>query len=242
MMDFNASAHLSDRLTALIDAGLARNAEPARMYLGASRLGGPCERAIQYEYAGAPVDSDRELDGRMRRIFARGHAVEALMVRWLTDAGFSLHTRDGDGEQFGFTAAGGRLQGHVDGVLTGGPEDFAYPCLWENKCVQAKTWQAMTKTRLAVSEPAYAAQVALYQAYMKLADHPALFTAVCADMMEVHAEAVPFDAGLAQRTSDRAVRILQATEAGELLPRPFKDRAHFVCRQCAWQDRCWRPS
>jgi hypothetical protein len=51
---------------------------------------------------------------------------------------------------------------------------------------------------------------------------------------------VPFDGGLAQRMSDRAVKVITATEAGELLPRSFTDSTHFECRMCAWQDRCWR--
>jgi hypothetical protein len=48
---------------------------------------------------------------------------------------------------------------------------------------------------------------------------PALFTAINKDTAELHHELVPFDADLAQRMSDRGVRILQATDAGELLPR-----------------------
>ena len=49
MMDFNSSASLSGLLTALIDTGMqrARAAQPRRTYLGASRLGAECERALQ---------------------------------------------------------------------------------------------------------------------------------------------------------------------------------------------------
>jgi hypothetical protein len=39
--------------------------------------------------------------------------------------------------------------------------------------------------------------------------------------------------------SDRAVRILQATEAGELLPRFAAHPDHHECRMCAWSQRCW---
>ena len=52
-------------------------------------------------------------------------------------------------------------------------------------------------------------------------------------------ELVPFNADLAQRMSDRAVRILQATDAGELLPRIARDRDHIACRMCAYAQRCW---
>ena len=86
----------------------------------------------------------------------------------------------------------------------------------------------------------HAAQIAVYQSYLTLHEHPALFTAVNADTMEIYAELIPFDAGLAQRMSDRAVKVIQATEAGELLPRSFAESTHFECRFCAWAERCWK--
>ncbi|WP_256996362.1 hypothetical protein [Methylococcus capsulatus] len=240
MLDYNPGALFSERLTALIDAGLQRRqaGEPIRTYLGASRLGVACERALQFEYAQAPVDPGREFSGRMLRIFERGHRMEEAVVGWLRAAGFDLRTHQADGEQFGFSALDGRLQGHVDGVIVGGPEGFDAPALWENKCLGAKSWRELVKHRLAKAKPVYAAQVAVYQAYLALHERPALFTAVNADSMEISAERVPFDGGLAQRMSDRAVRVITATEAGELLPRGFADPAHVECRQCAWGLRC----
>ena len=40
----------------------------------------------------------------------------------------------------------------------------------------------------------------------------------------------------------RALTVISATDAGELLPRAFHDPTHFECRMCAWQDRCWRTT
>lgn len=122
------------------------------------------------------------------------------------------------GEQFGFSLLDDKLQGHIDGVIVGGPEGFGYPCLWENKCLGSKSWRDLEKHRLAVSKPVYAAQVAVYQAYLELHEQPALFTAVNADTMEIYAEFIPFDGALAQRLSDRAAQIIAATDAGEQLP------------------------
>jgi hypothetical protein len=242
MMDFNSTASVSGQISVLVDAGLqrARARQSVRHYLGASRLGVACERALQYEFAQAPVDYGRDVQGRILRIFERGHVNEECMVGWLRDAGFDLRTHKADGEQFGFSVADGRLQGHIDGVFVGGPEGFAYPAIWENKCLGSKSWRDLEKNRLAISKPVYAAQVALYQAYLELHEHPAIFTAVNADTMEIYVELVPFDAALAQRMSDRAVKVITATEAAELLPRAFADQTHFECRMCAWQDRCWR--
>ena len=93
-----------------------------------------------------------------------------------------------------------------------------------------------------MSKPVYAAQIAIYQSYLDLHTQPALFTAVNADTMEIHAELIPFDAALAQGMSDRAARVIQATEASDLLPRAFTDPTHFECKFCAYADRCWRAT
>ncbi len=244
MIDFNASASLSGQISALIDNGLqqARAGQTKRLYLGASRLGVACERQLQFEYAQAPVDHGRDFQGRILRIFERGHLNEASMVTWLRGAGFDLRTHKANGEQYGFSVAEGRLQGHIDGVFVAGPEGFAYPALWETKNLNAKSWRDLQKNGLAISKPVYAAQVAVYQAYLDLHDNPAIFTAVNADTMDIYAELVPFDAALAQRMSDRGVKVIAATEAGELLPRAYLDATHFECKFCSWQDRCWRTN
>ena len=90
MMDFNSSASLSGQLQELFDRALEaeRDATPSREYLGASRLGAPCERQLQYEYAKAPVDHGKAFSGRLLRIFERGHRTEDMAIRWLRMAGF----------------------------------------------------------------------------------------------------------------------------------------------------------
>jgi len=36
-----------------------------------------------------------------------------------------------------------------------------------------------------------------------------------------------------------AVKVIKATEAGELLPRSFAQADHFECRFCSYAERCW---
>ena len=251
MLDYNHRPGIAERVNAAIDAALIaeREATPPRTYLGASRLGHACERALQFEFAGAPKDDGADFGGQTLRIFAIGHQLEDLAIRWLRAAGIDLYTRKGnrpDGEQFGFSVAGGRIRGHVDGIIASAPAPLGIgvPALWECKTMNAKNWRACVKDGVAVAKPVYAAQIALYQAYMEgtvpgISAHPALFTAINKDTAELHHELVPFDAGLAQRMSDRGVRILQATGAGELLPRIATNRDFFECRFCPWAARCW---
>ncbi|MBF0190247.1 MAG: hypothetical protein HQL99_03735 [Magnetococcales bacterium] len=248
MLDLNHKASFGEIVTGRIDTALVAEeaASPPRRYLGGSRLGVSCERALQFEYASAPRDEGRGFDGKTLRIFAAGHLFEELAVRWLRSAGFDLVTQKRDGGQFGFSVAKGRIQGHVDGIIAGGPLDvpMRYPALWESKSLNNKSWNDTVKRGVILSKPVYAAQIATYQAYMEtavpgIAANPALFTAINKDTAELYFELVPFDADLAQRMTDRAVRVLQATEAQDLLPRITRDPSHFECRFCDWQDRCW---
>jgi CRISPR/Cas system-associated exonuclease Cas4 (RecB family) len=39
--------------------------------------------------------------------------------------------------------------------------------------------------------------------------------------------------------SDRAVRIIEATKAGELLPRISENPDNWRCKACQWRARCW---
>ena len=251
MLDFNRRPKAHEVVTAQIDAALVtdRARQPRRTYLGASRLGVACDRALQYEFASAPADPGRDFDGRVLRIFDVGHVLEDLAIRWLRLAGFDLHTRTRSGGQFGFSVCDGLIQGHVDGIVMAAPADleWSFPMLWECKTMNTQNWRDCVKRGVAVSKPVYAAQMAIYQAYMEstvegISRNPALFTAINKDTQELWFELVPFDAVLAQRASDRAVKIIAATEHGELLPRSFSDPAHYECKFCAWAERCWRPT
>ena len=198
MLDFNHQRNLSEQVSALLDTALqAAEARATPPYLGASRLGVACARALQYEYAQAPVDPGRDFSGQLLRIFRRGHVVEDCMSD--VAAGRRVrppHQQSRLASQFGFSLLDGKLQGHVDGVICRWPGGFAYPCLWENKCLNTSPGATWRSTVWRSPSPIYAAQVAMYQAYLQLHEHPALFTAVNADTMAIYAEAVPFDGGL----------------------------------------------
>jgi hypothetical protein len=87
--------------------------------------------------------------------------------------------------------------------------------------------------------PRYAAQVALYQNFLNVLN-PALITAVNADTCERLHFTVEFDARRAQEASDRAVQVIEATRAGELLPPLDPSRQDFRCRMCSHLERCSR--
>ena len=211
-IDLNPRSILAEHFVALIDDAMSRHQDRRRDYLGASGIGEPCPRRLQYEYLGTPIDEG---------------------------AGFTLRTRGKDGSQFAFEDCDGRFKGHVDGVITGGPDGFKYPALFECKVLGAKGFGQLVKHGVAKAYPKYAAQVATYQAYLKLADNPAFFVALNADDMSLHLELVRFDPALAQECADKAARILTACDHGEQLPRITDSADSFACRFCAFKGRCW---
>ena len=130
----------STALTGLLDSSLKakREAEPRREYLGASMMARACLRDVAYEFHDTPKDEGAEFSGRLYRVFDMGHDGETRMAAYLRLAGFNLRTHDDTGEEFAYTAADGQMQGHVDGIIFGGPAlpgVPAWPALWENKAV-----------------------------------------------------------------------------------------------------------
>lgn len=231
---------VADRVNALIDAALIdRNRRQApREYLGGSRIGEPCARKLAYEYAHSAVDPGKAFDGRTLRIFDVGHEFEALSIRWLRAAGFDLRTQRSDGEQFGFVTANGRIRGHIDGVIVGGPNvGVTWPALWEHKALNTKSWSDTVRRGVQVSKPVYYAQLQIYMAYMEL--QAVLFTVLNKDSQEFHHEVVVFDVHAAQALSDKAVEVIQAAETGELPPRIAASPDFHLCRWCAYAGRCW---
>lgn len=242
MIDLSSKRKISPALNALIDQALEveRDQEPKRDYLGGSRLGVECERALQFEYFNAPKDEGKDFNGRILRVFERGHWVESAVIRWLRLAGVTILTEDGNGKQFEFSLFDGLMKGHCDGIITDGPKIFGpFPRLWENKGLQEKDWKALVKRGLQYEKEVYYAQCQVYMDRFKLTENPALFSAVNMNTMEIYWESVPFCQRVMDGLGHKAVRVLRACLAGELLPRLSQDPNFYLCKWCSWAQRCF---
>lgn len=250
MLDFNHAsgatpgrdplerAPIGDLINERIDAALVRvrQAQPPRAYLGASVLGDPCARKIAYDYR---HERGEPFTGQALRIFDAGHLFENLAVEWLRRAGFDLRSIDPrTGRQYEFQTAGGKIQGHVDGIIVAGPSlGFRYPVLWENKSLNHRSWTDLVKHGLAASKEIYHGQVQVSMGYLEL--HACLFTALNKNTCELYHQLVPLVLSEAQRLSDRALDIVRAVEAGQLPPRIASSSDFYLCRWCRFHDTCW---
>ena len=240
MLDFNrvniSASSVSVGINEAIERAALRSIRLPRSYLGASIVGHECLRRVQYDWFCDPVHAARTYE-----IFERGHYFEQRSRQHLVDAGF----RFAPSLALAFSAADGLLRGHADGIIIAGPDlpglYLIYPLIWEHKALGAKGWKKLERDGLTKAFPEYATQVRLYQAYLDVTN-PALFTALNADTCERMHFLVPFDAERAQAASDRAVTIIAASRAGQLLPRFTDDADDWRCRMCSHWERCWKES
>jgi CRISPR/Cas system-associated exonuclease Cas4 (RecB family) len=236
-IDFNrteaSAAPASIAINAVLDAGARADEEQTRGYLGASAVGHPCLRKVQFDWMCDPVHPVR-----IRDIFARGHFFEQQTREHFERAGFRFAEKD----RLEFETLDGWLRGHADGIFLSGPDipGVTYPALWEHKAINTKGWRSLERDGLVKSYPQYAAQVALYQLYLGVEKAPAIFTATNADDCARMHILVPFDDELVETTIQRVRRVVDATRAGELLPRMTDDSNNWRCRQCGHRERCWR--
>ncbi len=233
---------IAEQIKEAVDKAIVAGEEKRerRKYIGASSIGDECQRKIQYRYLNYPIDPNKAFTARTLRIFQFGHEIEDYASKWLRGAGFDLRTEDKDGKQFGFSIADGEIKGHIDGVVCSGPADMSYPSLWECKSSNDSKFKAFVRHGVAKANPVYATQIALYQTYMELYENPALFTVVNKNTSEVYYELVPYDKNLAQKASDRAVNILTAAKAGDILPRIAQSKDFFLCKFCEFRETCWK--
>lgn len=241
MLDFNrenlASAVVHAEINALLDAAaLTEQREEQRTYLGASAIGSECLRKVQFDWK---VESNHP--ARTKRIFARGHMFEEITVKAFAQAGFRIERGT---PATGFSVANDTFKGHADGIIVAGPSvhELTYPCLFEHKCLGSSGWKKLERDGLRKAYPQYYDQVQLYMAYLNLTENPALFTAVNSDNCEILHLAVPFDAKAAQAASDRAVLVIRATQAGEILDRISSKPDDWRCKMCNHKARCWAPT
>lgn len=238
MLDFNAAnittTDACTAINAVLDAAaLTEQREARREYLGASAIGSECLRKVQFDWK-----RDATYPARTKRIFSRGHMFEEITVKAFAQAGFRMERGT---DRTGFTACNGKFRGHCDGIILEGPPipGMGYPCLFEHKALGSSGWKKIEKHGLKSAYPVYFDQCQLYMAYLGLDEHPGLFTAVNADNCDILHLLVPFDAEAAQAASDRAVTIIKATEAGELLPRITHKSDDWRCKVCSHKEFCW---
>lgn len=198
-----------------------------RTHLGASVIGGECPRDIWYGFRWA---TKPKFDGRMLRLFNRGHLEEGRIIALLLCSGLQVFQQDENGHQFRISDFGGHFGGSGDGVVIGIPDlpDAATPALLEVKTHNDASFKSVKKDGVRSSKLEHFVQMNTYCNKMKLLY--ALYIAVNKNTDEIYAEIVPHDQTVSGQFIERAKKIIPMHLA------PAKISKSPGWRTCAWCD------
>ena len=222
-------------VTAIYDWWQAENAkEEARGYLGASIIGHECDRFLWYTFRQCYRE---KFEGRILRLFNRGHREEDTFIRELEGIGCKVTSTLENGEQIGVYALGGHFSGHLDGAALGVPEAPATWHVVEYKTHSNKSFEKLKREGVQASKPMHYAQMMSYMGLTKLTR--ALYLAVNKNTDELYSERIHFVPAEFKAIMARAKRIIEATSApGRLTIRSD----HWQCKFCPAQALCWGQS
>jgi hypothetical protein len=205
-----------------------------REHLGASVIGTPCERELAYAFRWIAAE---KFDGRMLRLFQRGHREEQWMVSLLRMIGITVFDTDPKtNNQYRVSGHRGHFGGSLDGVAYLDPERFpGFPTyvLTEYKTFATSPFGTLLKQRVRRWRPKHYAQMCSYG--VKMGIHLALYFGENKNDDDIYIEFVPLDHRLGMEWEKKAARIVDATA----LPAKLSlSPDHSDCKYCGASDVC----
>ena len=199
---FKEAAEVVKKAFDLGTAKLYMGKEKPRRYDGASHIGNDCIAFNSLCARGFPNDIEAP---RQTRIFQNGHALEDFVVAQLKAGGLHISEVAEDGKQHEYTALGGHVVCHLDGIITG---EKGFKAVLEVKSMNKKRFENFVLQGVALSDPHYYAQVQLcmYLSGMQYA----VFVCYCKDNSDFSAEIVPYNKDVAMGLMQRAKEALEA--------------------------------
>ncbi len=207
-----------------------RNDPGPRTHLGASILGNDCARAVWYSFRWTGKE---KLQGRIIRLFNRGHMEEPRCLALLEMIGCKIWAVGKDGKQHVVAGSDGHSGGALDCVLKGIPECPDTPLLGEFKTHGDKSFNNLMADGLLKSKWAHYVQMQFYMGFMNLVG--GLYFAVNKNTDEIYPELVAFNPVQFKIITDRAKYISHATVPP---PKISNDPTWFKCKMCNHRGVC----
>lgn len=201
-----------------------------RKHLGASMIGRPCGRELWYNFRWV---KEKKFEGRILRLFNRGHLEEARMVAALLIIDCEVWQLDENGHQFKISDIGGHFASAIDGVVRGIPDMPGVSLLAEYKTHGDKSFQKVKADGVRKSKFEHYVQMNQYMGDYHLTH--ALYGAVNKNDDELYFEIVPFDLANYQAFRQRAAEIIHATTPPE---RVNRSPSWYQCKFCDFSDIC----
>lgn len=201
-----------------------------RSHLGASLIGRECARELWYSFRWV---TKPRFDGRLIRLFNRGHLEEPRMVALLLMIGCTVWQFDENGQQFRIKGHKGHFGGGMDGVVLGIPEIPDEPVVAEFKTHNDKSFQKLKGEGVREAKFEHYVQMQTYMGKNDL--RWALYLATNKNDDELYAELVAFDQGTYNKFQERAAAIIDAVEPP---PRINNSPGWYKCKFCTHAPVC----
>ena len=213
------------------DAYRGAEKNPYRSHMGASGIGKDCGRAIWYSFRWF---TRPHFEGRILRLFNRGHLEEARFIALLLSIGAQVFQQDANGKQFRISDAGGHFGGSGDGVAIGLPDlPEGMSCLLEFKTHSEKSFNKVKAEGVRNAKFEHFVQMNTYMRKMHL--NVALYGAVNKNTDELYLELVPIDTITADQFIDRGRQLVfSPTPPKKLSESP----GWFECKYCDHRGVC----
>lgn len=209
-----------------------RGADDAfRSHLGASIIGKSCEREIWYSFHWTKRPS---FDGRMLRLFNRGHMEEGRLIALLLTIGCEFYQQDVNGKQFRISDCAGHFSGSGDGVVIGLPDlNNGQAALAEFKTHGDKSFKKVSTEGVRAAKFEHWVQMQTYMYKMGLA--VAAYFAVNKNDDHIHAEIIYLDPEFASKTLHKARVIIIAQDPPAKIN---KSAGWYECNFCSFKPVC----
>lgn len=217
---------------AAINAKLEADQESGhRAHLGASVIGDECARAIWYKFRWTKKE---RFEGRMLRLFLRGHREESIVFDLLRSIGVEVWDIDPETKkQFRISDVDGHFGGSLDAVIRGLPDlpDEAIYC--EVKTHNDKSFKRLQADGVMKSKWKHFVQFQTYMFKMRL--NWGLYIAINKNDDDLFMELFQLDSKTGPQTIHRAEQVIWAIEPP---PRISTTPAAFGCKFCSLQRLC----
>lgn len=211
-----------------IDKCVKESRKDIRNYLGASRLGVTCDKALWYEFNKKP--KDKELKGRVIRIFELGNEIEELIINWLRRSGFTVEEGQKELNYRGI------IKGHVDAIITKVPEEFKeiipVPSILEIKSANNNEFSKLYNFGLKRFSSVYWTQIQVYMGLSGILN--SVHITMNKDNCELYLEQPEYDPVLTYKSLERGISITLANSCNKQFPNSNGSNCTF----CNWKETC----